>query len=217
MMKHSFKMALCLILFPVCATVTDAQVPDPEIQADTLVADTLAVPEGFMLADTVVYRQTARVDSSLVGKSIFNLLPVKSEGGNADVFVYQSGILASAMKSMAETNRTRQIPGFRVRIFSDNRQSARIDAENTMKAFVQKYPDVPAYISYANPYFKVTVGDFRTRSEAMSFMREILSEFQKAFIVKEGISYPAIDKENAVVADTVLVLKPKPLAEQTTL
>ena len=65
-----------------------------------------------------------------------------------------------------------------------------------------------AYRSYVNPYFKVTVGDFRTRSEAMQLLMEIKSDFPAAFIVKENINYPVIDKENAFIVDTVKVLRP---------
>ena len=74
-------------------------------------------------------------------------------------------------------------------------------------AFRQKFHDIPVYRSYVNPYFKVTVGDFRSRSEAMQLLETIRRDFPAAFIVKEkSISYPAVDKANAVVPDTVKVL-----------
>ena len=70
--------------------------------------------------------------------------------------------------------------------------------------------DIPhrAYRSYANPYFKVTVGDFRTKSEAMALLERIKYEFPSAFVVKENISYPIVDVNNAYVIDTVKVLRP---------
>ena len=61
----------------------------------------------------------------------------------------------------------------------------------------------------ANPYFKVTVGDFRTRSEAVKLLERIRGAFPSAFVVKENIEFPVVDKENAYVTDTVKVLRPK--------
>jgi hypothetical protein len=99
--------------------------------------------------------------------------------------------------------------GYRVRIFFDNRQSARKESENVLKRFHAIFPDVMAYRLYANPYFKVTVGDFRTRSEAMALLARIKGDFPSAFVVKENIEYPAVDSRNAVVIDTLKVLRPK--------
>jgi hypothetical protein len=57
------------------------------------------------------------------------------------------------------------------------------------------------------------VGDFRTKSEAMELLSRIRYEFPSAFVVKESIEYPVVDKNNAVVADTVKVIRPKPVVE----
>jgi hypothetical protein len=78
---------------------------------------------------------------------------------------------------------------------------------------VDLHKDIPAYRTYTNPYFKVTVGDFRTKSEAMELLSRIRSEFPSAFVVKENIEYPVVDKNNAVVVDTVKVLRPKSVVE----
>ena len=76
-----------------------------------------------------------------------------------------------------------------------------------MDEFSEKYHGIPVYRSYVNPYFKVTAGDFRSKSEAMQLLQKIRQEFPSAFIVKEkSINYPALDKSNAVVADTIRVL-----------
>ena len=71
------------------------------------------------------------------------------------------------------------------------------------------YHDVVAYRTYANPYFKVTVGDFRTRSEAVKLLERIKGAFPSAFVVKENIEFPVVDKENAYVTDTIKVVRPK--------
>ena len=173
-----------------------------------LSAQEIVVPEGYELVDSIVYRPASAVDTSLVGKDIFKLMPKKSEGGAADVEIFQSDSLMNAMQKHVAANSGRTLNGYRVRIFFDNRQSARVASEETLKRFESLYHDVVAYRTYANPYFKVTVGDFRTKSEAMALLERIRYEFPSAFVVKENISFPVVDRENAYVIDTLKVLRP---------
>ena len=171
-------------------------------------AQEIVVPEGYELVDSVVYRPASAVDTSLVGKDILKLMPKKSEGGAADVEGYQSDTLETTLRKHVASNADRTLAGYRVRIFFDNRQTARVASEETLKRFESLYHDVVAYRTYANPYFKVTVGDFRTKSEAMALLERIRYEFPSAFVVKENISFPVVDKENAYVTDTLKVLRP---------
>lgn len=164
-------------------------------------AQQVEVPEGYELVDSVIYRPVATVDSTLVGKNIFNVLP-------DNVNVRQSQQIANSMKSHVASNGARTISGYRVRIFFDNKQNARTESEAVLKRFNGLYPDVMAYRIYANPYFKVTVGDFRTKSEAMALLARIKGAFPSAFVVKENIEFPVVDKDNAVIADTIKVMRP---------
>ena len=166
------------------------------------------IPEGYELVDSVVYRHVAGVDTLLAGKDIFHIMPLKSNGGKADVEIYQPQDVASAVRKQVASNAKRAIQGYRVRIFFDNKQSARVESEEALKRFEATYHDIKAYRTYANPYFKVTVGDFRTKSEAMALLSRIKSAFPSAFVVKENISYPVVDKSNAYIKDTVKVLRP---------
>lgn len=165
------------------------------------------VPEGYELADSIVYRPVAAVDTTMTGRNIFDLLP--APGSDAEVDIRQSQLIRGSMAAHIESNASRTMSGYRVRIFFDNRQTARKESENVLKKFNSIFPDVMAYRLYANPYFKVTVGDFRTKSEAMALLARIKGEFPSAFVVKENIEYPAVDSRNAVVIDTVKVLRPK--------
>jgi hypothetical protein len=164
-------------------------------------AQQVEVPEGYELVDSVIYRPVATADSALVGKNIFNVLP-------DNVNVRQSQQIANSMKSHVASNGARTISGYRVRIFFDNKQNARTESETVLKRFNGLYPDVMAYRIYANPYFKVTVGDFRTKSEAMALLARIKGAFPSAFVVKENIEFPVVDKDNAVIADTIKVMRP---------
>jgi len=166
------------------------------------------VPSGYELVDSLVYIRTGAEDASLSGKNIFSVMPSKLKGDRSDVKVHQSRSIENAMASHIASNESRELTGYRVRIYFDNKQNSRSASESALVGFENAHHDIAAYRSFENPYFRVTVGDFRTKSEATKFLQEIKGEYPSAVLVKEKISYPVIDKDNAVVVDTVKVLRP---------
>ena len=150
----------------------------------------MAAASGVMRAqnvtEQVIYDSTYTyvaplVDSSLVGKDMFSVVEVR-----------QSDAVRSAFENYKEGNRERKITGYRVRIFFDNSQEARVRSEAVAREFAAEHPDVKVYRSHINPYFKVTVGDFRSRIEAMAFAKTISDKYPSVFLVRESIQYPEI-------------------------
>lgn len=176
---------------------------------DVKAQEITVVPEGYVLVDSVIYRPVATVDTTLVGKDVFLLMPSREMGDKVDVKIIQTETVKDAMRRQVTDNASRTLSGYRVRIFFDNKQTARVESEETLRKFESMYHDVVAYRTYANPYFKVTVGDFRTRSEAVRLLERIKGAFPSAFVVKENIAFPVVDKDNAYVTDTIKVLRPK--------
>jgi hypothetical protein len=178
------------------------------LSSATSSAQELIAPEGYVYVDSLVYTPKASVDSTLAGKDVFRDMPSCLRGDEATVDVGQSEILEKSMRAHIEANPKRTLSGYRVRIFFDNKQSARHESEQTLKRFRAMYRDVAVYRTYTNPYFKVTVGDCRTKSEAMKLLSRIKGNFPSAFVVKENIEYPLVDEETAYTIDTVKVLRP---------
>ena len=160
--------------------------------------------------DSLVYRTVPAVDSVLFGADIFNIMPNKSNGGSADVTIHQSQMVEESMRSHIASNKKRPMTGFRIRIFFDNSQTARTRSAAVLASFKSAFQGIPAYRSYANPYFKVTVGDYRTKAEAMANLSKIKAAFPTAFIVKEKINYPQIGSQlMRTIVDTIKVYRPK--------
>ena len=139
--------------------------------------------------DSIVAVTIVRVDSTLVGRSVMDLLP-------SGISVHQSQATLSALNTHVGRNSSRKDTGYRVRIYFDNQQNSRAMSQAAMTRFSASYPSIPAYWSYQAPFFKVTVGDYRTKSEAMELLRAIKESFPTAFVVKEQISYPAAKREH---------------------
>jgi len=74
--------------------------------------------------------------------------------------------------------------GFRIQIFSG---SSRNEAYAVQARFQQRYEDISTYITYTQPNYRVKVGDFRSRSEAESFMAELKKSFPSVFLFTEQI------------------------------
>jgi hypothetical protein len=122
---------------------------------------------------------------------IFTLLTMPDDKGYT-VQLHQSDHIRQLVDQHIVRNSTKRTPGFRVRIFFDNSQSARQRIFEVEAAFKELYPDVPTYPSYQDLYFKLTVGDFRTRTEAMRFLISIRRNYPGTFIVKENINFPPL-------------------------
>ncbi len=83
--------------------------------------------------------------------------------------------------------------GYRIRIFSESGQGARSSATNVRAKFFNKYPDIETYLVYDAPNFKVYVGDFRTRSEALKMQNKISRDYPFSFIISDRINFPPLD------------------------
>tara|TARA_B100000963_G_scaffold350524_1_gene360879 strand:+ start:431 stop:817 length:387 start_codon:yes stop_codon:yes gene_type:complete len=59
---------------------------------------------------------------------------------------------------------------------------------NTMKLnFMKKFPNVPIYLSYSAPYYKLRVGNFRTKFEAEKSKGKLIKNYPGSYIVSEYI------------------------------
>ncbi|MGE0077717.1 MAG: SPOR domain-containing protein [Bacteroidales bacterium] len=83
--------------------------------------------------------------------------------------------------------------GFRIRVFFELGQMARKNSEESMRVFMEKYPGVKVYQSYDNPYWKISVGDFRSRESAQKFYQQLLVDYPKAFIIPDWVNFPSLE------------------------
>lgn len=139
------------------------------------------------------------VDSTLLGTNIFATMP-------ANVKVYQSPAVRSAVFTHVERNSEKMFTGFRIRIFNESAQNARAMSEAAEARFRAAYPGIATSRTYSAPFFTVTAGNFRTRVDAERALKAIRDEFPTAIIVKERFKYPSLG-DQAPQADTLTVFK----------
>jgi len=157
----------------------------------------------FQTYDSLVFVPQSVVDTALRGLKIFDVLP---DG----VDVRQSEDVRRCVENRVEMNHASTVNGYRIRIFFDNGKDARTESQSILYRFKSKFPETAAYRTFVNPYFKVTVGDFRTWSEARAMLSQLNSQFPSAFIVKEKLRFPSIEGEKAFIVDTVRIRHSNP-------
>ncbi len=59
--------------------------------------------------------------------------------------------------------------GYRIQIIKASGNDALTITEEARDEFTDKYIDIPVYLTFDEPYYRVRVGDFRTRLEAEKF------------------------------------------------
>ena len=79
--------------------------------------------------------------------------------------------------------------GYRIQIHFGIDKAKALD---TKAKFISKFPNYTSYLIYEQPYFKIRVGDFRTRLEAFNFLQQIADMFPAAFLVRDKIELPKI-------------------------
>ncbi|KAA5536124.1 SPOR domain-containing protein [Taibaiella lutea] len=79
-----------------------------------------------------------------------------------------------------------KIRGFRVQIYNGN---DRKKANQSKLDFMKAFPGVRSYLIYNNPQFRVRVGDFKTRGEAMQLFNKASLKFNPCMIVPDVINY----------------------------
>ena len=60
-------------------------------------------------------------------------------------------------------------------------------------AFIKLYPEIPAYLEYNTPYYKVRVGNCRTKLEAIKIKDLISKNFPGAYPVPEIINFSQLE------------------------
>jgi hypothetical protein len=79
--------------------------------------------------------------------------------------------------------------GYRIQIIITDK---RFDAKDAKEKFSNMFPNCPAYLIFDSPYFKVRVGDFKTKLEAQALLFKLTDDFPTLFLVDDKINPPPI-------------------------
>jgi len=138
----------------------------------------------FILNLSFLYSQTSTEEKS----TIFNRI----QEGNK-ILIHQELSIKLLVEKNTELNKKFDgMDGYRIRIYSARGNNAKKLALDVKTDFMKRYPLTDSEMNYISPNFRVVVGNFRTKTEAEKFRREISSDYPGAFIVKETIDLPKL-------------------------
>jgi hypothetical protein len=84
------------------------------------------------------------------------------------------------------------ISGYRIQIFMGSGNDALSNAEIVKNDFELNFQGNTAYITFREPYYRVRVGDYRTRLEANQLLKAIRKSYQDAWIIQDKINLPLL-------------------------
>jgi len=96
-------------------------------------------------------------------------------------------VLEHYRKHLVYNSRNGGVEGYRIRIFSDNGHGAKDDQKRVRARFLSLHPGIVTYNRYEGSYYKIYVGNFRTKRDALRTMDIIRKDFPDAFIVEDKI------------------------------
>jgi hypothetical protein len=123
--------------------------------------------------------------------SFFLIQNIAAQTDSGLVAVYKDPRIDFLVRKQAQINEEssrnsrRTMPGFRIQIVNTTDRNVAIDAKS--KAY-QLYPELKAYLLFQSPYYRIKVGNFKTKNEADAYLPSLARDFSKAaFIVRDII------------------------------
>lgn len=112
----------------------------------------------------------------------------------SNVIVHQDSLVRQLFfhKATGVQPKEVEIAGYRVQIYSsNNQQTAKMEAILLEKEMLEKV-DVPIYVTYTPPFWKVRIGDFATYEEAQEFKNGFIRDFPEllgdTYVVRDQVT-----------------------------
>jgi len=130
-----------------------------------------------------VYRTSRQQD-------IFSRLDEKRPG-TGEITIHADPKLNEILFKYMEINREKKgIPCYWIRIYSGSSRNSRDEAYQVKAKFMKKQEGIRNMVTYDEPNFKVYVGGYRLKSDALKLLQDIQRDFPSAFIVYDIIDFP---------------------------
>jgi len=115
--------------------------------------------------------------------------PVIAQNTDGYVKVSQSIVLDSLLaRDMKYHTENPMWEGYRIQVFFDAGNNSKRKAQDVIEGFILEFEEIPAYLSFREPYYRVRVGNYHTRLQAAGKLEKISRIYPGAFVVMETIN-----------------------------
>ncbi len=137
----------------------------------------------------------AQTVSSKLGENdvFFDGKPFNEEYGT--VTIRQDAKLAKLADRYIKHNDARKgFRGWRVHLYFGSGYGAKEKAYRIRQQFKNLHPDIPVYVDYIAPNFKVSAGDFRRseKNKAYKLKKSVEGKFPNSWIEASQVNYPRL-------------------------
>lgn len=112
--------------------------------------------------------------------------------------IYQEpGIDSLISRYILYNLRLNGMDGFRIQIYNSSDKNAREESGKARAEFMTAFPDIIAYPpTFERPsYYKIRVGDYRTRIEGTKYLLMVRKVFPDAILVPDIINFPDLNNK----------------------
>jgi hypothetical protein len=136
----------------------------------------------FVFISMAVPAQEDMVTNELPSEVVQQKVP-----GEGNIVIHEEEGIDFLLDTHIEMNKRHiYTDGFRIQLFSGSGQKARHEAMKVKSSVLELFPDEQVYLSFTAPFWRVRVGNYRNKYEALSLLNKLKKEFPNSYIVKDG-------------------------------
>jgi len=87
---------------------------------------------------------------------------------------------------LSDNNEMQTLDGYRIQLYSGSGAKAKVEAQQTKQKFSAAFPLEKVYVVYNAPFWRVRIGDFRFRSEALPLLERVKKQFPGSYTVRDN-------------------------------
>jgi hypothetical protein len=124
---------------------------------------------------------------------MFQNLSSNAQQHTGSLNIYQDQRIDSLLALNIEYNKAFPfISGYRIQIYMGLGNDALDNANMVRSDFEKNFPGVLVYVTFREPYYRVRIGDFRSRLEANQLLESIKRIYPDAWIIQDNINLPLL-------------------------
>ncbi len=107
------------------------------------------------------------------------------KAGEGKIVIHQEEGIDYLMKTMVEENaRKNGVDGWQIQLYSGTGPEGKRQAMEVKTKMLEEFPDVQTITKYNPPFWRVRVGNYRNRNEALPMLKQLKSLFPNCYSVK---------------------------------
>ena len=185
-----YLLSLSIIVFAFCLSSLHAQEYETDHMVDSL---DLKVQDSIRVKKIEFYKGDVEFIDRL--KLV--------EEGQGTVRILQDYRIDDLLKiDRAENSDTPGFQGYRIQIFSGGGRD-REKASSIREDLEERFPNERVYVKYQAPDFRVRIGNFRNKFEAMQLYKQCVKLYPYCYLVKDHINLVDLEVEEKVKIEEI--------------